>query len=212
MANIIISGDSITWGAWDTKGGWVQRLREYFKINLHGEVENIIYNLGISGDNSNDLVERFNQEVSRRIDPEEKNIIIIAIGINDSQYLINEEENRINPSIFSRNIDLLIHSAKSITKDLILVGLTLVDESKTNPIIWNSNKSYSNSYIKEYNEIIKQCCARNNASFINLIPEIEKVEFNNFLDDGLHPDDKGHKLICDIILPEVIHLLEIKKN
>jgi len=28
MVNILVFGDSITYGAWDEEGGWVQRLRK----------------------------------------------------------------------------------------------------------------------------------------------------------------------------------------
>lgn len=59
MNNIIcVFGDSITWGAWDIeKGGWVQRLRNFVESSSEEYIE--IYNLGVSGDNTEDLLEIF---------------------------------------------------------------------------------------------------------------------------------------------------------
>ncbi|KKQ27461.1 MAG: Lipolytic protein G-D-S-L family, partial [Candidatus Magasanikbacteria bacterium GW2011_GWC2_37_14] len=90
---ISIFGDSITWGAWDPEnGGWVAQLRRYFETNENYEVD--VYNLGVSGDTTNDLLIRFNTEcLARNRHPQ---IIIFAIGINDSQY-INATDNPRTP-------------------------------------------------------------------------------------------------------------------
>lgn len=60
---ICIFGDSITWGASDSeKGGWVERLKIYF-----GEKYDInVYNLGISGDATEDLLVRIEKELRSR--------------------------------------------------------------------------------------------------------------------------------------------------
>ncbi len=74
---ICIFGDSITWGAFDYKnGGWVGRLRNYFE-EKDEEIE--VYNLGVAGNKTKDLLARFENEVKvRKVD-----VIVFAIGIND---------------------------------------------------------------------------------------------------------------------------------
>lgn len=34
MAKILVFGDSIAYGKWDSDGGWVARLRKYVDVNL----------------------------------------------------------------------------------------------------------------------------------------------------------------------------------
>ena len=68
MATICVFGDSIAWGAVDPEnGGWVNCLRNYFESkSLRVDQDTDVYNLGISGDNTNDLLARFDVEVRAR--------------------------------------------------------------------------------------------------------------------------------------------------
>jgi len=62
--NILIFGDSITWGAYDPEqGGWATRLRNYFEAKNH-DVD--VYNLGISDDITSGLLNRVEAEVKSR--------------------------------------------------------------------------------------------------------------------------------------------------
>ena len=62
---ICVFGASVTKGAWDTEmGGWVNRLRldlEDFKKRKYS-----VYNLGISGDTTESLLERIDSECKAR--------------------------------------------------------------------------------------------------------------------------------------------------
>jgi len=93
---ICVFGDSITWGAGDReKGGWAARLKNYFGRISDFNVK--ITNLGISGDNTDDLLKRFKTEAVAR----EPNIIIFAIGTNDSQYIDSKDNPRVNLENFT---------------------------------------------------------------------------------------------------------------
>ena len=84
MTNILVFGASITWGAWDREGGWVQRLRNFVdeKNISNPDYDRMIYNLGISGDTTENLLSRLENEVKTRLS-EEETIIIFSIGTND---------------------------------------------------------------------------------------------------------------------------------
>ena len=63
--NVLIFGDSITWGAYDPEqGGWATRLRNYFE-EKDNDID--VYNLGISGDTTADLLERIEIEAKSRV-------------------------------------------------------------------------------------------------------------------------------------------------
>src|SRR3954471_6815864 len=102
----LIFGTSITWGAWDSAGGWAQRLKSFADHNTISSnfiYDNPIYCLGISGETSTDLVERFDLEMNARIAKEESVVVIIEIGINDSQFS-NESKSHLNsPEGFRKN-------------------------------------------------------------------------------------------------------------
>ena len=155
MSKVLVFGDSITWGAIDTQGGgWVERLRLY--VWGKGDVD--VYNLGVSGEKTPDLLERFNPETKARIKEDEETIVIFAIGINDS-YFIHSKNDFMTPiEKFKENIGKLINLAQKFSSKIIFVGLTPVDESRTTPIPWNTDKSYENESVKKYDEVINSVC------------------------------------------------------
>lgn len=188
--NICIFGDSITWGAYDyEKSGWVEQLKSYCIKNYE---DTDIYNLGISGDNTNKLLERFENEARIR----EPDLIIFAIGINDSQYIYQKGNYKTDLNGFENNLSKLLAIAQGITNKIIFIGLTDVDEAKTTPISWSTEKYYDNDSIRKYDEIIKDFCKKNNLNYIDLNGIIEPDD----LDDGLHPNPQGHEKIFKTVL------------
>lgn len=183
---ISIFGDSIAWGSWDPEnGGWVAQLRRYFETNENYEVN--VYNLGISGDTTNDLLIRFNTEcLARNRHPQ---TIIFAIGINDSQYINATDNPRTPIEKFQNNLVEIINQAKNFSDKIIFLGLTKIDEIKTRPIPWSPEKFYSNDNVAKYNSVIKKISGEYNLPFIDLLDLLE----TNELEDGLHPNSDGHK-------------------
>jgi lysophospholipase L1-like esterase len=182
MSKICIFGDSIAWGYYDPDGGgWADRLKNYY-VASDKDVD--VYNLGISGDHTGKLLKRLEAEIEARV-PE---IIIFAIGINDSKLVHSEGKNGVIVEEFRSNLDEIMEIARKQTDKIIFVGLTDVDESKTDPIPWNLDRSYKDEYINQYEEVLENFCKENNVSFIKLAGLIKKGE----LHDGLHPNTSGH--------------------
>jgi lysophospholipase L1-like esterase len=189
MGNICIFGDSIVWGAFDPfNGGWANLLRNYLE-SKNSEVE--CYNLGVSGNNSSDLLKRFEIEASAR----SPSLIIIAIGTNDSYYINKKDNHRVSQKDFESNLKKLINISKKFTSNLIMLTPNKVDETKTKPIPWNKKIFYENDSIKKYGQIIKNLSEKNNILFIDLFDLLENKDFY----DGLHPNSEGHKKIFEIV-------------
>jgi lysophospholipase L1-like esterase len=201
MVRILVFGASITYGAWDKEGGCVQRLRKFLdeKTLTDPNFYCIIYNLGISGDTTEDLLERFEFETKQRLKEEEKTIIIFAIGTNDSQFIHSQNSLRHSPQKFQNNLQKLVNLARKFSSKIIFVGLTPVDELKVDPIPWDTDKSYKNEYIQKYNEIIKSVCKKNKIYFIEILEKFVKLDYKDLLEDGLHPNSKGHQEIFEIV-------------
>jgi lysophospholipase L1-like esterase len=204
MTKILCFGNSITYGYCDIElSGWVQRLRKFLdeKVKQNTKLYFEVYNLGIPGDTTEDLLKRFKTETKARLIELDKEdvIIIFSLGINDSQYIHDKASLRVSEGKFKENIKKLISLAKKITSKIIFVGLTPVDETKTIPIPWNTNKSYKNEYIQKYNQIIKSVCKDNKIWFVEIFEKWIKIDYKKLLEDGLHPNPIGHENIFENI-------------
>jgi len=192
--DICIFGASITYGAFDLeKGGWANRLRLYLdEHDYDGET----YNLGVSGHTTEDLLNRFEDEVKARNTKK----IIISIGANDSIHLVKEKRNYVLIENFEKNLELLINKAKKITAEVTFVGLIPVDDSKLDPIPWNKNRIFKNKTVKEYNNKMKEVCQKEDVEFIDIFDDFSIIEnYEKLLVDGLHPNSEGHQIMFELI-------------
>ena len=188
--NICILGDSIVYGAWDEeKHGYVNRLREALKENNH--VENV-YGLGIPGETTAGLLKRLDIELK----PRQPNTIIIAIGINDTIYIKNKNKEAVSQEDFIDNISKIINIAKKHTNNMLILGLTRVIEERTTPILWNDNEMYFNNSIKKYDNLLEEYCKMNNIQYLKMFNVLDD---RDICDDGIHPNEKGHEKIYEVI-------------
>jgi len=203
MTRILVFGDSITAGSYDhEEGGWVNRLRKFLdvKVLTESKFSYRIYNLGISGDTTEGLLHRLESEAKNRIKETEDNVIIFQIGLNDSILILDKGKLITSSKKFSKNIQKLVKISSKITKNIIFVGLTPVNESKVVPIPWRREAAYKNEHIRKYDYIIKEVCNKNNVKFVEMFQEIGKVNYyDKLLEDGVHPNSEGHQKMFEII-------------
>ncbi|MBI4991649.1 MAG: hypothetical protein HZB99_00325 [Candidatus Harrisonbacteria bacterium] len=186
MATICVFGDSTAWGAWDLeKGGWVNRLW-LFLAEKDQDAE--LYNLSISGGTSETILARFENEAKIR----EADILVFQTGGNDAAGEHTEDNYQVPPDKFKENLEEIIRRAKKMTDRIIFIGFKNVDEAKTKPVPWR-DIYYTNKNIKKYNEIMKKVCVEQKVLFLDLFGILE----NKDLDDGVHPNTKGHQKIYE---------------
>jgi lysophospholipase L1-like esterase len=196
MSVILVFGDSIAWGAYDSEpGGWVGRLESFLKKERSSQFE--LYNFAVDGDITTNLLKRFESEAEPKIKDGSEAIVIFAIGINDSYFMKIRNDFITPPEAFKKNIQKLTALARKVSSKIIFVGLTPVDELKVTPIPWNTDLSYRNENIKRYDNIIEKSCKEENSDFIEIFDDWMKSGYRDLLEDGLHPNDKGHKKIFE---------------
>jgi lysophospholipase L1-like esterase len=139
-----------------------------------------VYNVGISGDSTFDLIDRFEIECEKRT-PE---VILFAIGTNDSRYVENRENACTSLDKFRENLQWLVDSARKYSKKIGFVGLIKVDESRT----MSSDENYDNENIKMYDAVIKDVCEINGLPYLYMFDLLGDDD----LEDGLHPNSGGH--------------------
>jgi lysophospholipase L1-like esterase len=183
--NICIFGDSITHGFFDeAMGGWTN----WIKIFLEKEFDVAVYNLGISGEVIDDVLERFENESRAR----EANVLMFAIGINDSQYIKSKNNPRTSLEKFESNLKNLIAKSREFTNEIYFIGLTDIDETKTMPIPWRAGVFYDKENIFLYNQALKSVCDKEKVFYLDMSGVLDIVDD---LTDGLHPNSKGHEKI-----------------
>lgn len=153
-----------------------------------------IYNLGIPGDNTKNLKRRFDNECDYRFNTQSKTIIIVSIGINDSQIVNDKSSIYIND--FRNNIIELINKMEEFSSYILFVGLTKVDDDRVMLVSWDSNISYSNDQILKYNKELKKVCEEKKVNFLDVFDLLSTKD----LDDGLHPNNNGHQKLCEEVL------------
>lgn len=196
MFSILAFGDSITFGSGvNPKYGWTQHLKEFFE---NKDDFNLFYNLGIPGDTSEDLLRRIDTEANARVQyylEENKFIILIAIGINDSKGQGTKENIQTNPEDFQKNIEKIIQIAKTYTKHVVIIGLTPVDEEKM-PF---EDTYFNNERIEKYNQILKTQAEKNSLLYCEIFNSFVNKNYKELLSDGLHPNEEGFKVIYETI-------------
>lgn len=184
MAHYLIFGDSITYGEGVLNGYWVQLLRE--SLNPDDNV----FNLGIDGDTTEGVLARFEIEIKPRLSEESETIIIVAVGVNDTALVPFDN--------FQNNLRQIIKLGKKYTEKIILIGPAPVDQVKVDPIPWAPEISYKTDIVKQYSQTMGQVAQQEKLKFVDLFRNLPP-EYIKTLDDGVHPNVAGHRLIFNLV-------------
>ena len=203
---ILIFGDSIAQGHSDSSGGWANRAANVCHTRTLKDKDAMfveVFNLGISGDTVQNIIDRIEDETEVRRS-NDKIYIVVAAGINDS--LLIENRVAIDEYKFQEQYEKLVKTVTSISDGCLFVGLTAVDENLTNPLAASkTGKQYLNNRINLFEDCIKQVCNEKNVAFVP-VHDMFIGQLNgrqSLLADGLHPDNAGHALLFEIIFPEI---------
>ena len=193
MAHYIIFGDSIAQGFNDLTGGWVQRLRESLTL------DDYVFNLGISGDNSEGLLVRFEAELKPRLSTEgEANYILIAIGSNDSAFNHQLNQGWVPVEKYQSNLLQLIKTGRQFTDKIILISPEPIEQAKVDPIPWEPNLSYRSELVGKYAAVMGKIAGEEKLKLVDLF-NLLPPEYIRTLADGVHPDAAGHRLIFNLV-------------
>ena len=206
---VLVFGDSITQGYWDTEGGWVDKLRKHYdelQVQDFDKDQLTIFNLGISADTSRNILARAKAEIKARTRHNVPPVVIVQIGVNDS--CAEPSGNMVEINEYKTNLEKIIEALQPISSKLIFVGLSACDETKTTPVSWGEYH-YTNKDIKSYEDQMKAVA---NAASVPFVPVFDKfakaMRTRELLADGLHPNKEGHEAIFNIAKPHLLPLLE----
>lgn len=201
MPQILVFGDSEAHGSLDPEGGWVAQLNRYCETKALQQPNYYfpVYNQGISGDTSGDILQRFERETRARIAEEKETLFIFQDGGNDAMYLNKERKNQVAPEEFRVNVTKILAAAKKISKKVAWLSLEPIDEKRLDPIPWYQAGSYLNKYNSQYNEILREECRKAGVAFLDLATSIPPDFAQRYTVDGVHPNTAGHKMIWEVV-------------
>lgn len=182
-------------------GGWVSRLTEFLETRyLAGEGdESYIYNLSISGDQSDDILARFENEIKLRFSQKRDFVVIFATVLNDSAVVHSKNDHWVNLQDFENNLRQLIAMAREYSDQIIFLGQTAVDQEIVDPMPWDTDKSYRDEDIKKYDQALQNIAKENNAGYVPLFDKFMAGDYKKLLHDGAHPNSAGHQLIFETV-------------
>ena len=141
MSHILVFGDSVSYGRWDAKGGWVSQLINFYmeKDMNDPDFYHEVYNLSIDGDDSKKLVRRLEFELKQRLPQRGKVVVIFAIGKNDSCFVKNKKGFITSPKVFRKNMEKFVKISKKYSSKILFVGTASINEIETMPVSWDKN-------------------------------------------------------------------------
>lgn len=201
-------GDSIAQGFFDKNGGWVESLKRHCSKDFtQGSDYLTFFNMSISGDFSKNVLDRLGNELKARVWPGEDQVIIFAVGINDS--IVVSGKNAVTEAEFKQNISSILNIAKTYSSKVLFVGFTPVVDELVQPVSWDKSISYSNNRIEVFNGIIWSVCERRHFNFVDVYDVFKRnKDPQSLFDDGVHPNADGHELIFKTVLPEFNRLID----
>ena len=185
-----IIGGSTTHGKGDPEyGGWSGLLRKHVETKNQNDT---VFVLGIPSETTKGIKNRITNELISRYASSE-DICIICLGLNDSR--MDKESNcEISLRIFENNCNEIISQVRKITKNIVIIEPSNVNENKTNPF---KGKYYKNSKIEEYKKCIRNIC---NEQDVYLVKDPKKEFSEKDFYDGLHPNRIEHKRRFKLLL------------
>lgn len=198
---VIALGDSLTYGYGDKKeAGYIGRLEE--KVNEeHTKVSYSFQNLGVPGQQSDQLLGQIvKPEVAE--DLSEADVFIINIGTNDliknnggDLFPLHHDEIVEAKKDYLDHLDKILNIVGTANKDADIIVLGLY-----NPYP-DKDSDKIEAYVDDWNEsMMKEAKKHENVKYVSTNPLFKGKSKENYFHDSLHPNGKGYELMADQIM------------
>lgn len=193
--SIVFIGSSSVYGEADMKeGGYVNRIHKWI-VNKRLPIK--VYNLGIPGESTDDLLHRAPIELAHR----KPSLVVLHIGTNDAAHATKEGSSDISLDEFEKNSRNLISMARQVAQDVLVLTPSPVDDKK-NPHLFGTY--FYNRDVKEYAHRLTEICEEEKVPCINLYKKFSRLLLKRYLHtDGLHLNANGHEYIKKWILKAI---------
>ena len=137
--------------------------------------------------------------------------IVILFGNNDS-WLTASGESKVPLEEFRENLIEIAARIKSNKQTSLLCNLQLINgkvflQQFPELVNYCRNTHMTAEKIQiQYNDLIEDVAKISDTKLINIRTKLEKLSENSIAEDGIHPNDQGHKIIAGTILQSLQEL------
>ncbi len=179
---VLFIGDSLTEGYGVAKTEAYPALLEK-DINENSTYKIKVINAGVSGSTTASGIERLNWQLKSK-----PRIVLIALGANDGLRGIPVETSK-------KNLEKIIEASQAKNLEIIFGGMFLP-------------QNYGEKYRQDFQKMFSDIAKKYNLIFIPfLLDGVAKVKELN-IDDGIHPNANGHKIIAKTVRPYLLEALK----
>jgi len=210
--NLLCFGDSIVYGEIDEiGGGWVARLKAEClrRVALDRAPEVLVHNLGLSGETTRGLRQRFEPELAPRMGDTGQGIALLAYGTNDAAQ--RGDEPLVPLEEYRSNLAHCILAARRRGMRVVVVNVTpIAPEQDGRP---NQNGSVrSTATIARYNAVLAALAADTGAHLVDVHARLVRSAPGWLRPDGVHPNHEGHRRLFELVLPEIDALVGMRRR
>lgn len=187
--HICFIGDSLTLGTHDPEfRGWPGRLAQMSADAAKASGKELnVYNLGIRGNRTNDILERWPTEAARRLPEDQDRRLVFSFGGADASR--PEGYPRVDPDTSMANAHLILKAAREACP-VLWVGPTPMPRPERNAGVSELNKGYA------------VIAARLDIPYLDVFSPLSASR--EYLDDlaagdGVHPGARGYGLIAALV-------------
>jgi lysophospholipase L1-like esterase len=215
---IVVFGDSTTAtrGKLDIYAN--QLVRELPAKGIKAE----IINAGVGGNTTEMAMARFEKDVLAK----NPDLVVIQFGINDSAIDVWKTppatESRISKGKYIQNLEKFIETLKARKCGVILMTpnqlcwTQKLKETYGKPPYVTDDPDGFNLTLREYAQAVRQLAEKQKVPLVDIYTayssygKMENQSINDLLLDGMHPNDKGHRIVADLLIPEIVKMCKAK--
>lgn len=202
MTNCLFFGDSITYGEYDgVLGGYVDYLKRYCHSEYYNKNAKEVncFNLGIGGETTQGLLNRFTTEINARLSPDD-NLIFFFYGAND--LVIKNNQEIVSLEDFEQNMISAIQKAKDYSTKIYLLSIIPISK-EIDGLLVSSVKVRTTARIELFNQSIQKIAEKEDVHFLDIYSIFNSNKEALLSKDGVHPNENGYELIAENIKPIV---------
>lgn len=194
-------GDSIT-----THGHTIKEVVE-FLVKNHKEDRVKIFNCGVPGDASCRTLKRLYEDCLI-LNPQK---VVLMLGVNDIEMALYvtgkeienvEEKKKYYLDLYKTSMRTIIENCIDFGAEVILCTPTPIEEDKT-------TKKGCNEALGVCIKFLKEIAAEKNLLFVDYNTTMTEMLYSGIIgDDGVHPTEKGHHVMAQILLKTLGYIEE----
>lgn len=205
-------GASTVYGVGGPNGGWADMLKLALHKQMYKETgsdeAHEVFIFAKSGVTTDFILNGCEQRIQDYKRDGRKTVVVLSVGLNNAKAVGTPDNYVSTPEGYAIQMRQLLERLTKKVDDVICVGFTPVDESKTtkkiNPFT-GQNSFFFNDRIKTFNDVFRQTVeeADSTVRFLDLFSAASELDWTStyLSPDGPHPNDKGHHWICDQVSP-----------